>query len=71
MRKRARSLAGALLLAAAGAGGCAGLEPPPTDLAIGEGALQHAEWTVDEPGFDEARVPLPRDRPVLHLARSR
>lgn len=58
MRKRSRSLAAgaALLLAATAAGGCAGLEPVPTDLEVGEGALMHAEWTLDEPEFNEARV---------------
>ena len=56
MRRRGCSigLGGALL--ATVLGGCASLEPPPTDLAVGEGQLIHAEWTVDEPEFNESRV---------------
>jgi hypothetical protein len=45
-----------LLLAALGASGCAGLEPPPDNLEVGEGRLIHAEWTLDEPEINEARV---------------
>ena len=56
MRQRCGSIGlGAALLAAV-LGGCAGLEPPPTDLRVGEGQLIHAEWTVDEPEFNEGRV---------------
>ena len=56
MRPRCGSIGlGAALLAAV-LGGCAGLEPPPTDLQVGEGQLIHAEWTVDEPEFNESRV---------------
>ena len=57
MRNRSRSIgAGAALLLAALAAGCAGLEPVPEDLQVGEGGLMHAEWMVDEPEFNEARV---------------
>ena len=46
----------ALVLAALGGAGCAGLEPPPENLEVGEGRLIHAEWTLDEPEINEARV---------------
>src|SRR5258705_3269164 len=51
-----RSLALAALLAGLAAGGCAGLEPPPENLEVGEGRLIHAEWMLDEPETNEARV---------------
>ena len=51
-----RSLALAALLGALAAGGCAGLEPPPENLEVGEGWLIHAEWALDEPETNEARV---------------
>lgn len=44
------------VLAALALSGCAGLEPPPEDLQIGEGRLIHAEWALDEPEINEARV---------------
>ena len=55
MRSRWRSLAvaGGVLV---GVAGCASLQAPPEDLQVGEGRLIHAEWTVDEPQFDAARV---------------
>ena len=57
MKDRLRSigLGAALLLAVAGAG-CAGLEPVPENLEVGEGRLIHAEWMVDEPDFNAPRV---------------
>ena len=57
MRNRFRSVVVAGLLLA-GAGGCAGLEPPPNpaDLNVGEGRLIHAEWMVDEPAFNAWRI---------------
>ena len=54
-RPRSLGLGGGLLLALLSAG-CAGLEPPPGTLEVGEGRLIHAEWTLDEPEFNEARV---------------
>jgi hypothetical protein len=56
MANRPRSLALAAAMLALALGGCAGLEPPPEDLALGEGRLIHAEWTLDEPEINEARV---------------
>jgi len=57
MRNLRRSIGLAvLLLAALGGAGCAGLEPPPENLEVGEGQLIHAEWTLDEPEINEARV---------------
>jgi hypothetical protein len=46
---------GVALLAAV-LGGCAGLEPPPDNLTVGEGRLLHAEWTLDEPELNRPRV---------------
>jgi hypothetical protein len=53
--RRSIALGGVLALAALGAG-CAGLEPVPENLEVGEGRLIHAEWMLDEPEFNEARV---------------
>jgi hypothetical protein len=54
MRSAYRSFGlGAALLALAG---CAGLEPPPQNLQVGEGRLMHAEWTLDEPELNAPRV---------------
>ena len=49
-------LGAALALTALGAAGCAGLEPLPEDLEVGEGQLIHAEWALDEPDFNAPRV---------------
>lgn len=51
-----RSLALGIAVLTAVLGGCAGLEPPPENLTIGEGQLLHAEWALDEPEINRPRV---------------
>ena len=54
-RRRSIGLVAALVLAV-GAAGCGSLKPAPDKLEVGEGGSIHAEWTVDEPRFNEPRV---------------
>ena len=49
-------LAGTLLLAVLTGSGCTSVDPPPANLAVGEGNLIHAEWAVDEPQPNVRRI---------------